>query len=440
MLRFAQHDRYPRLSRNRQRCHNLALQTSGGGDIARDQILVGVDVGTTKICTLIGDVSGPVPEVLGVGICPSQGLRKGVVIDVQAASEAIAASLRRAEQQSGFKAISAFVGISGAHIFSNNSHAVVAVHKPNGVISADDVARVIEGARVIQLPADQEVLHVIPHHFVVDGMDGIREPVGMVGRRLEVEATIMTGSMTSIHNLVRCVESVDLELDGLVLEPLAAGAAVLSDDERELGGMVIDIGGGTTDAAVFRDGAVVHACGLPVGGHQVSNDLAVGLRATLPVAEELKMHHGSTLAYARPIGETIFIPAYGREDGQPIEQRTVAEIIDARIAETFELLREQLIEAGFADAFPAGVVLTGGSAQIPGAPALASEMFAVPARLGVPLALRGLADAVRGPAFSASVGLLTWGREQLLPPPPTTKRGLGRIPATFQAWLRNFLP
>jgi cell division protein FtsA len=364
-----------------------------------------------------------------------------VIVDVQAAVEAIGTSLRRAEQQSGFKAISAFVGIAGAHIESTNNHAIVAVRHSDSVVSSDDVARVIDGARIIQLPPDQEILHVIPHHYVVDGMDGIKDPVGMVGHRLEVEANIVTGSTTSIHNLVRCVESVDVELDGLVLEPLAAGQAVLSEQEREHGSMVIDMGGGTTDAAVFRDGSVVHAVVLPVGGHQISNDLAFGLRASLASAEELKIRYGSTISHARPEGETVALSGYGQEENQPVEQRTLAEIIDARLAETFELVQAQVARAGFGEDYSAGVILTGGSAQIPGSPALASEIFGVPSRLGFPLGVHGLADAVRSPAFSTSVGLLAWGREQLVPGDEWRGSGqLGRVATTLRAWLRNFFP
>jgi cell division protein FtsA len=349
--------------------------------------------------------------------------------------------LRRAEQQSGFKAISAFVGIAGAHIESSNNHAIVAVRHADSVVSAEDVARVIDGARIIQLPADQEILHVIPHHYVVDGTDGIKDPVGMVGHRLEVEANIVTGSATSIRSLVRCVESVDVELDGLVLESLAAGQAVLSEQERESGSIVIDMGGGTTDAAVFRDGSVVHAFVLPVGGHQISNDLAFGLRVALNSAEELKIRYGSTISHAKPEGETISLPGYGQEGDELVEQRTVAEIIDARLAETFDLVQTEVARAGFGDDYSAGVVLTGGSAQIAGAPALASEIFGVPARLGVPLGVHGLADAVRSPAFSTSVGLLAWGREQLAPGDDWQGSGqLERVGTTLRTWLRNFFP
>ncbi len=395
-------------------------------------------MGTTKVCTLIADMASGSPEILGVGICPSQGLRKGVVVDVQAAVSAIESSLRRAEQQSGFKAMSALVGIAGAHVLSTNSHAVVAVRNTDGVISSEDVSRVIDGARIIQLPPDQEILHVIPRHFVVDGMDGIRHPVGMVGRRLEVEANIVTGSMTSIHNLVRCIESVDVDLDALVLEPLAAGCAVLSEAERDLGCMVIDIGGGTTDSAVFRDGSLIHSFILPVGGYQISNDLAVGLRATFSVAEELKIRHGSTTARANE-GEIIAVPAYGRDEGQPVDQRVVAEIIEARLAETFEMVEAEMTRAGYRDAFPAGIIVTGGSAQIAGVAALASEILGVPARIGVPTGLRGLADAVRGPAFATSIGLLIWGGEQLnLSTHPRGKSRIARTGASLKTWLGNF--
>lgn len=400
---------------------------------------MGIDVGTSKVCTLVADVAEDTPEILGVGICPSQGVRRGVVVDVESAVEAIAASLRRAEQQSGFKAISAFVGVGGSHILSTNSHAVVAVQGLDGVISSEDVTRVIDGARIIQLAHDQEILHVLPRYFVVDGVDGIKRPVGMVGRRLEVEANIVTGSTTSIRNLARCIETISVEIDGLVLEPLVAGHLLLSQAERDLGSLVIDLGGGTTDAAVFRDGNLLHACVLPVGGYQISNDLAFGLRAPFSMAEELKIRYGSTVYRSRPEGETVAVPAYGHEETQLIEQRTVAEIIDARLAETFEIIQAEMVRCGFGGCYPAGAVVTGGSAQIPGAPELASEIFGVPARLGVPRGMIGLADSVRGPAFSASIGLLAWGGLQLRAASQPARGGrIARTGAALKAWLHNF--
>jgi cell division protein FtsA len=385
-------------------------------------------------------VTDEVSEVLGVGIAPAQGIRKGVVVDVQAAMEAITASLHRAEQQSGFKAISAFVGIADSHVLSTNNHAVVAVRHPENVVLADDVTRVIDAARIVQLPADQEILHVIPRFFVVDGVDGIRDPVGMIGRRLEVEANIVTGSTTSIRNLVRCIEGINVELDAIVLQPVAAGRAILSESERDLGAMVIDIGGGTTDVALFRDGGIVHVCSLAVGGFQLTNDLAIGLRTSFPAAEELKIQYGSTIAEARPNGDTVTVTTGVREPSYSVDQRTIAEIIDARLAETFEVLEEGLARSGFHDSFPAGIVLAGGSAQIPGIAELAAEVFGVPTRVGRPRVLRGLTDTIRGPAFATSVGLLIWGEERV---EPITSNGvpgsLGKIGTTVRSWLRNFL-
>jgi cell division protein FtsA len=411
-----------------------------GDTIAHDQVIVGIDVGTTKVCTLIADVADEVPEVLGVGIAPSQGIRKGVVVDVQAAVEAVSASLHRAEQQSGFKAISAFVGIADSHVLSTNNHAVVAVRHPDNVVMAEDVTRVIDAARVVQLPADQEILHVIPRFFVVDGVDGIRDPVGMIGRRLEVEANIVTGSTTSIRNLVRAIEGVGVDLDAIVLQPVAAGRAVLSETERDLGAMVIDMGGGTTDLALFRDGGVVHVCSLPVGGYQLTNDLSVGLRTSFPVAEELKIKHGSTTNEARPDGELVTVTTSNREPPYEVDQRTIAEILDARMAETFEVLLEGLARAGFQDSYPSGVVLAGGSSQIPGAAELAAEVFGVPTRVGRPRVLRGLVDTIRGPAFATSVGLLIWGEERVEPIGTNgMPGGFGRIGSTVRTWLRNFL-
>ncbi|MBI4214198.1 MAG: cell division protein FtsA [Chloroflexi bacterium] len=410
----------------------------GGCGIARDHIIVGVDIGSTKVCTLIADVGGEQPEVLGVGICPSQGIRKGIVVDVQAAANTVSTSLRRAEQQSGFKAMRVFLGVTGAHISSTNTRAVVAVRDPSNVIGPDDVSRVIDVARVIQLPADQEILHVIPHHYIVDGTDEILDPTGMLGRRLEIEATIITGSTTPIHNLMRCIESAEVEADGLVLEPLAAGRAVLSAAERDAGALVVDMGGGTTDAAIFRDGRIVHACVLPVGGYQLDNDLAFGLRTALPVAEEIKIRHGSTLEHVVRRGERIHIEAYGRNEGQDVEQYRVAEIIDARLAETLELLGSAIDSAGFGGAFPAGVVLTGGCSLIAGAPSLASEILQAPARVGMPENLMGLADAIRSPSFAASAGLLEWGKDQLVPPSRNGEGAPGPLDG-LRAWLRSFL-
>jgi cell division protein FtsA len=262
----------------------------------------------------------------------------------------------------------------------------------------------------------------------------------MIGRRLEVETNIVTGSTTSIRNLVRTIEGIGVELDAIVLQPVAAGRAVLSETERDLGAMVIDMGGGTTDVALFRDGGVVHVCSVAVGGYQLTNDLSVGLRTSFPIAEELKIKHGSTTNEARPDGEMVTVTTGGREPPYQVDQRMIAEILDARLAETFEVLLEGLGRAGFEDSYPAGVVLAGGSAQIPGTAELAAEVFGAPTRVGRPRVLRGLVDTIRGPAFATSVGLLMWGADRVEPVGNDGVPGrLSRIGDIVRSWFRNFL-
>lgn len=395
-------------------------------------------MGTTKICALIAEVAGAIPEILGAGLCPSQGVRRGLVVDIEEASTAIGVALRRAEEQSGFKVMSAFVGISGHHILSTRSYASVSIRHPHGVISPADVARVTERARIVQLPADQEILHVLPWTFAIDGLGGVQEPVGLVGRRLEVEANIVTGSVTPIHNVIRCVESLGVDLDAVVLGPLAAGWAVLSVLERDVGALVIDFGGEATGAALFRGGGMLHAWALPVGGAHVTNDLAFGLRTSFAVAEELKIRHGSTVARARPEGEGM--PVKGTDGTELwIDQRTIADIIDARISETFELVQAEMARGGFGEAYPAGVVVTGGSALLPGTSELAADIFGVPARIGWPGEVKGVVDEVRTPDAAAAVGLLAWGREQIRESEPTMASGPARLVAGIVAWLRDLL-
>ena len=284
-------------------------------NIAREHIVVGIDIGTTKVCTLIADVTGQVPQILGVGICPSQGLRHGVVVDVHAAAEAIVISLRRAEQQSGLKALSAYVGVAAGGTTSVASRAGGPIRSPDGAITPFDVTNVLTEAQNLRLAPDQHVLHVLPHHFVVDGIEGIKNPVGMIGRRLEVVANVVTGSATAISSLTRCVETMNILLDGLVPESLAAGRAVLSEEEAEAGVLVIDVGGGTSDAAIFHGGNLIYNCSVPVGGNQISSDLAYGLRAVYGAAEELKLRHGSTMSQAGARGEMVPVSSFGHQAG-----------------------------------------------------------------------------------------------------------------------------
>src|SRR4051794_37425001 len=372
-----------------------------------EHIVVGIDVGTTKVVTLIGEVlaDGRV-EVIGVGVTPARGLRKGIVVSVEEAVEAIGASVRKAEQQSGFKLVGAYVSIAGGHVASENSHGVVPVRRHDKVITQEDVNRVLDAARITNIPPDREIIHMIPRYFVVDGQDGVRNPVGMLGHRLEVEANIVTGALTSVHNLLRCVERVGVGVDALVLQGLAAGESVLTEAEKELGVLLIDIGGGTTSAAVFVEGSISHALVLPVGGHHLTNDIAIGMKMDLARAEDIKLRVGSALASATN-GETHTNGAL------KVDEREVSEILEARLAETFELVYSELRRAGYDTSLPAGVVLTGGTAQLKGVRDLAAVVFPGAVRIGTPQGITGLADSISSPAYATAVGLLRWGSVQL---------------------------
>lgn len=414
--------------------------------MARERIVVGIDVGTTKVCALIAAVSPEDQlEIIGAGITPSRGLRRGVVVDVNEAAQAIGASIQKAEQQSGYKIVSTFVGLAGAHVNSTNSHGVVAVRRSDNVITEDDIERALEAAKVGSLPQDREVIHVVPRHFVIDGQEGINNPAGMLGRRLEVETTIVTGTQTSIHNLSRCIEQLGVGIDDLVVAPIAAGEAVLTTAEKDMGVALVDLGGGTTDAAVFMEGSVAYVCSIPVGGHHISNDIAVGLRTPFTAADELKIRHGYALSEAIEEDRMIDIASYDAGDGGPISRRELSEIIEARLDETFSLVRDQLVKAGFdlshggrdGGGIPAGIVLVGGSSQMQGIRRLAAEVFGTPVRIGSPQGTFGLVEQISNPSFAASVGLLKWGLAQ------ADEFGGGpgdRMVGRVREWLRSFFP
>jgi cell division protein FtsA len=409
--------------------------------MSNDRIVVGIDVGTTKVCALIAEVSDDDHlEVIGTGIVPSRGIKKAIVVSPEEVVESIVSAVNKAEQQSGFKIVSAFVGISGAHVTTHTSQGIVAVRHPDRQISPEDVQRAIEAARVVTVSNDREIFNVLPRHYVVDGQDGIKNPIGMLGHRIEVQTTIVSGQMTSVSNLVRCVERAGIGIDSLVLQPVAAGEAVLTEAEREIGVTLIDVGSGTTDVGIFVDGALVFACVLPVGGFQVTNDLAVGLRTPFAAAEEIKLRHGYALPDLLEDDRTIDVSAFDAGDGRPVSRRQVSEIIEPRLEETFELVLEQVDKAGLRG-LPAGVVLCGGTAQLGGIRRLAAEVFQAPVRIGTPTGTYGLTDQICTPAFAASVGLLKWGLEQEFEPART--RGglpLSGIGSAVTNWLRNFLP
>ena len=410
--------------------------------MARERIIVGIDVGTTKVCTLIGELNEEDQlEVIGVGVAPSRGLRKGVVVNPEETVASIMASLQKAEQQSGYKVMSAYVGIAGAHVNSVNSHGVVAVRRHDNLVTQEDVSRALEAARVVTIPPDREIIHVLPRHFVIDGQEGIKNPVNMLGHRLEVHTTIIDGAVTSIHNLLRCIDRVGVAVDGLVLEPLASGEAVLTEAERELGVVLIDIGGGTTDVAVYTEGSLAHACIIPVGGNHISNDIAVGLRTPFAAAEEIKIRHAYAIAGLVDDDRTIDVSSFDKSDGRPVSRRVLSEIVEARLAETFELVSDHLNRAGFEEGLPAGIVLTGGTAQLQGIRRLAADIFHSPVRIGTPNGIYGLVDAISTPAYATSVGLLKWGLSQWDEPSgPKETNPLANAFAALGNWLRSFFP
>jgi cell division protein FtsA len=413
--------------------------------MARERIIVGIDVGTTKVCTLIAAVSPEDQlEIIGAGITPSRGMRRGVVVDVDDAVQAISASVQKAEQQSGYKIMSAFVGISGAHISSTNSHGVVAVRRTDNVITDDDIERALEAAKVVNMPHDREVIHVVPRHFVIDGQEGINNPAGMLGRRLEVETTVVTGTQTAIHNLSRCIEQVGVGIDALVVQPIAAGEAVLTTAEKDMGVALVDLGGGTTDAGVFVDGSISYIAAVPVGGNHISNDIAVGLRTPFMAADEIKIRHGYAISEAIEEDRVIDIASYDAGDGGPVSRRALAEIIEARLEETFELVRDSLERGGFEvgrsgrdGGIPGGIVLVGGTAQLQGIRRLATDVFGTSVRIGTPTGMFGLVESISNPAFAASIGLLKWGLSQADDFGGSSGDGIG---ARLKEWLRSFFP
>ena len=373
-----------------------------------------IDVGTTKVCTVVAEVT-PSQElrILGVGIGPSAGLSRGMVDNIQAAVEAIASSVERAERASGTRILSAHIGIAGPHVSSMNSRGIVAIADPRHAITAADVERAQESARIVNVPTNREVIHVVPRYYVVDGQDDVVDPVGMFGSRLDVETHVVTAGTSAMNNLVRCVEGAGVRVDSLILEPLAGAEAVVEREEMEHGVVLCDIGGGTADIAVFVRGAVVHTAVLPIGGVHMTRDLVVALRVPQPAAEQLKREHGHTIPSMVDEEEQIEVDAFGADGRRSVHRRLMAEVLQARVEELFELVGAELRRGAEPETLSAGVVLSGGAAGLEGIELLAEDVLALPARIGRPRHLAGLSDILHDPAYATSVGLLRWAlREQ----------------------------
>ncbi len=401
--------------------------------------IVGMDVGSSKVCTLVGEVDdeGDV-RVIGVGMVPSRGVRKGVVVNIADATAAIVASVEQAERTSGYTIERAYVGLSGTHVSSLNSRGVVGISRREHGIALEDVDRALDAAQAIAVPHNQEVVHVIPRGYTVDGQDGVHDPIGMHGFRLEVEAHIVIGSSTLIQNLVKCVEGAGVEVDGLVLASIAAGGAVLTDTEREMGVVLADVGAGTSDIAVFIDGTVWHTVTLGVGGEYITGDIAIGMRLPPDVAEQVKIQHGHACAAQVSPEARISVQAFGGQSHQVVPRWKLAEIVGARAEEILSMVQQEIKRSGYDGLLPSGVVLCGGTAQLAGIEQLGRDILGLPVRIGTPQAIHGLVDKVSNPAQAVGAGLMEWGltagaRPQLRRSGP----GAGR---RFLNWLRVFLP
>jgi len=372
-----------------------------------DSIVVGIDVGTTKICTLVGREESPGKiRILGVGIEPSQGIKKGTVMDMGAAAQAVARSIDKAERTSGLEIDSALVSLAGSNVSSTNSRGVVGVS--GRVITADDLVRAVDAARAVAIPHNREIIHVIQRGFNVDGQEGIRMPIGMHGYRLEVETHIITASAASVENLRQCVAQAGVNVTQFVLNPLASGEVVLTETERQMGVVVCDIGGGTTDMAIYIDGDVWHTAILAIGGNHISSDIAHGLRLPMSQAEEIKIEHGHAMHDEVAAHEYFNIKPFGEQDTVQISRQELSEIIEARVEEILSMVVQEIKRSGYDGLLPAGMVLTGGSSLLPGFRTIASQILGVPVRLAKPENLLGMVDQLDSPAFSTSVGLLKW--------------------------------
>jgi cell division protein FtsA len=373
-----------------------------------ENLIIGLDIGTSKVLAIVAEVNdaGDI-EIIGVGHHPSRGLKKGVVANIESTVQSIQRAVEEAELMAGCQILSVFAGIAGSHINSFNSHGVVAIR--DNEVSRSDVERVIEAARALAIPNDQKILHILPQDFVIDGQEGIREPVGMSGVRLEAKVHIITGAVSATQNIIKCIRRCGLEVDDIILEQLASSYACLDDDEKELGVCMIDIGGGTTDIAVFTEGAIRHTAVLPIAGDQITNDIAVALRTPTQAAEEIKKKYGCALTQLAPGDELIDTPSVGDRAPRKLARATLAEVIEPRVEELYLLAQAELRRSGYEDLIGTGIVITGGSSKMEGMVDLAEEIFHTPVRVGSPKYVGGLSEVVRNPIYSTGVGLVEFG-------------------------------
>jgi cell division protein FtsA len=380
----------------------------------RGGVFASIDVGTTKVCTVVGEVLPDQPlRIIGVGIAKADGLNRGMVENLRDASESVRTSIEQAERSSGTRILSAHVGVTGPHISCVNNRGIVAIPDRERPISQDDVARALDGSRIVSIPTNREIIHSVPRYFIVDGHEHVTDPVGMYGQRLDVETHIITGLSTVLQNETKCVESAGVQVESLIATPLASAESVLESEEKRQGVVLADIGGGTTDIAVFVEGSVCHTAVLPVGGNHLTRDLVVGLRCPYQAAEDAKELFGQALPSAIDAEETVELQVFGSEERRTVQRRRIAEILQARVEEICEMIIREVRRSVHDDILSAGLVLSGGTANLAGLPQLAEQVTGLPARVGVPRNIQGLVDTLCDPAYAGSVGLLQWAVREL---------------------------
>ena len=412
-------------------------------DVKTDkEMIVGLDIGTSKIVAIVAEVDAEgALELVALGSHPSKGLKRGVVVNIDATVEAIRRAVGEAERMAGVEIRSVFAGIAGSHIKSLNSHGIVAIR--NADVETGDVERVIEAAKAVAIPADQRILHVLPQEFLIDDQEGIHDPIGMAGVRLEAKVHLVTGSISAAQNIAKCIQRCDLVVEDVILEQLASSHSTLTGDEKELGVMLVDMGGGTTDIAIFADGAIRHTAVIPIAGDQVTNDIAVAFRTPTQFAEQIKLKHACALLQLAGADETIEVPGVGDRAARRLARQTLAEVVQPRYEELLLLVQGELRRSGLEDACAAGVVLTGGTAKMEGVVELAEEIFHMPVRLGVPTHATGLEEVARNPIHATGVGLLLYGQERRRSPhgggePVDVRSEKGLLRRLAEWFQRNF--
>ena len=402
------------------------------------KMIVGLDIGTSKVVAIVGEIAGDgAIEVVGIGSHPSKGLKKGVVVNIESTVQSIQRAVEEAELMAGCQIHSVFVGIAGSHIRSLNSHGIVAIRDRE--VFAADVERVIDAAQAVAIPADQRVLHILPQEYVIDSQEGIKEPLGMSGVRLEAKVHLVTCATNASQNIEKCIRRCGLEVEDIILEQLASSYSVLTEDEKELGVCLVDIGGGTTDIAIFTEGSIRHTGVIPIAGDQVTNDIAMALRTPTQHAEEIKIKYACALTQLAGADETIKVPSVGDRAPRDLSRQALAEVVEPRYDELFTLVQAELRRGGFEDLIPAGIVLTGGTSKMEGVVELAEEIFHMPVRVGLPQNVMGLTDIVRNPIYSTGVGLLQYGASRQ----EDGLLGVSRGPSQaglwqrFRSWIQN---